>query len=568
MIPMPPSRHDEREAELTSLREEVARLKAENRRLKKRITSWETEAALKESEERFRAIFDSVQDAIFIKDRDHVYKMVNPHMAEMFGTTTDALIGLTDEDLFGEATARETRDVDRRVLEGEIVRDEQTKPVGGVPRTFHVIKVPMEDGTGRIVGICGVARDMTDRKRMETQLVAAKQEAEAASRAKSAFLANMSHEIRTPISGIIGMVEMSLTLETDAGQRHRLELIKGAADHLSDLIDDLLDFSKIEAGKVNFRPAIFDLYEILQRTGNGFQFHARKKGIGLELTIHPDVDRMIYADPQRLIQVLNNLVYNAIKFTEEGRIAVSVEREAETSPFGRLLFSVSDTGIGIPEDRIPELFQSFFQLDGSYAKKRGGAGLGLAISKKLVDMMGGVIVVDSAPGEGSTFYFTIRYGKVRPGTPPADVREGTEMRPSREPAARRPLSVLLAEDERLNRMHTVFGLENAGYQVTAVENGKEALAALEANDFDLVLMDIQMPEMDGVTTTRTIRASEGGRFDPTIPIVAMTAYAMGGDRERFLAAGVDACVSKPLEMDALVRVMEGVAGPGRVGRGA
>ncbi|WP_428568552.1 MAG: PAS domain S-box protein [Solidesulfovibrio sp. DCME] len=405
----------------------------------------------------------------------------------------------------------------------------------------------------------GVLGHVKDRRR-EADLERARREAEAASQAKSGFLANMSHEIRTPLSGIIGLAQMTLGQAPRQDLREHLEMILDSSRSLLGIVNDILDFSKIEAGKMEFSPVDFDLREAFDRALKPFHFSARQKGLKLSLRLEPALPEVVHGDPDRIAQVVRNLVGNALKFTDRGEVAVTVRLERPGDPL-LMTCSVRDTGIGIPEARQGELFQVFSQLETPRARLYGGTGLGLAISRRLVEMMGGTIGLTSRAGEGSDFRFTV---SLRPALEAAPDREGRDKPATVGSFA--GLRLLLAEDNQVNRLFLKHFLAEAGCDVRLAGSGGEALAVLGLEPVDMVLMDIQMPEMDGLEATRRIRGGAVGEAARGLPIVALTAYSMKGDRERFLSAGLDDYVSKPVDVEELFLVMRRVLE--RTGRGA
>jgi PAS domain S-box-containing protein len=506
--------------------------------------------------ERFRAILDQFEDGCFVVDIRGNFLFVNDAFCRIFGMTRDEVLGQHFFSVMTTNHARraETIAVYREVLRtGEAVKSyEYEVSLRNQAVKFVEQSVSLErDSQGRPIGFLGIIRDSTARKLAEDELEQAKEAAEAANRAKSEFLANMSHEIRTPMNGIMGMTALALDTQLTPFQADCLETITRQAETLLRIINDVLDFSKIESRKIEIESAAFSLAEIVDAVVKPLDMTAREKGIVFTQQIAEDVPPRLLGDAVRLEQVLTNLLANAIKFTERGRVTLDVRVESSNADVARLHFRVADTGIGIPADKLETIFQPFQQADGSTTRRFGGTGLGLTISATLVELMGGRLWVESEPGVGSTFHFTAAF-------PIPLSRVDPERRKlPRPPVAPSPSSarVLVAEDNLINQRIAQSLLTKRGHTVTVVNNGREALDALERQAFDVVLMDVQMPDMDGFEATAAIRERERGTGS-RVRIVAMTAHAMQGDRERCLAAGMDDYLSKPIDQDRLFGLVE------------
>ncbi|NUQ62078.1 MAG: response regulator [Pirellulales bacterium] len=501
----------------------------------------QAEKALRESEQRFRVALLHSPVAVYTNDLDLRYTWIcNPR----FGFTAEEMIGKRDEELLPLESVADLIVLKRRVLEsGKGERLQITAPVADSSHTFDITAEPLRGSSGAVQGLIVATMDVSE-------VVAAKAAAEAASEAKGRFLANMSHELRTPMNAILGMIDLALPKAVDPFVRDCLQTARGSADLLLALLNDLLDSARIESGRLELEAVPFSLRRMLEKTTSVLSLRAGEKGLTFCCRVPDDAPDAVVGDPMRLQQILLNLAGNAIKFTQRGEVQIAVAASCHQR-HACLEFSVHDTGVGIPPSVLDRLFQPFTQADASMARRFGGTGLGLAISKSLVEMMGGHIEVESRPGLGSTFRFTVRL-------PLADELSLDFETPEALPApACTPLRVLLAEDNPANQKLAAYILRERGHFVEIVGNGHEAVARTGEGGYDVVLMDVQMPGMDGMEATAAIRNREtGGR---RVPIIAMTAHAMKGDRERCLATGMDGYLSKPVKGQELIVLVESVA---------
>jgi two-component system sensor histidine kinase/response regulator len=503
---------------------------------------WSRRAAV-EQRVMLDTVLDSVDAHVYMKDRERRYTYINAKTAEAMGRQPQDVIGRVDRDVLPAATADAYWEQDRQVFEHGVHQAGQYQFTGldGEVRQFWTVKVPVMRG-GEVSAVIGLATDVTELHNLKAQ-------ADAANLAKSNFLSNMSHEIRTPMNSIIGMSHLALKSVTSPKQRDYLEKIYHSSQHLLGIINDILDFSKIEAGKLELEVLDFSLDALMQNIAHQLGEAAANKRLTLEFDLAPGLSHQLRGDPLRLEQVLLNFAGNAIKFSENGAVCICARPLQESDSDTMVRFEVRDTGIGMTPAEVGELFKSFHQADPSTTRKYGGTGLGLVISKQLVELMGGEVGVDSAPAIGSTFWFTARLGK---GV--SFMRAGPEPVPQAVLDQIAGACILLVEDNVFSQQVGQELLEEANATVVIANNGKEAIDLMLRQRFDCVLMDLQMPVMDGFETTRMIRSDP--RLRDSV-VIAMTANAGLDDQAHALAAGMNEFVTKPTSPNLLFEVIAG-----------
>jgi PAS domain S-box-containing protein len=511
-----------------------------------------TQETLEQNISLLNTLFRSIPDIVYYKSPEGVYLACNRTFEQSFGITETQIISKTDRDIFSAELVSEHERLDQEVIStnSPVEKEFWVKLADGRNVLLDYRLNPIFNSSGKLTGIIGIARDTTERYLDKKALQQARDDADAANLAKSMFLANMSHEIRTPMNGIIGMTDILMGTPLNPEQIEFMQIIKLSGDNLLTIINDILDFSKIEAGKISLEKINFSLVEKINETLMLLSLNARKKGLYLTSTVAANIPPLINGDPLRTKQILINLISNAIKFTCEGGVNCDITLQEKMSGSFRLLFRIRDTGPGISTDGQTKLFQSFSQSDSSISRKFGGTGLGLTISKRLVELMNGEIGVESEEGKGSTFWFTAEFGQPL-------VLENIEQADVDLPDEGKKLKILLAEDNPVNQRVAIYNLTRLGHKVDIAENGQEAVAMGIANRYSIILMDIQMPVMSGIEATHGIRQWEKTtRQAREIPIIAMTAEALIGDMENFLAEGMNGYISKPFKMKDLINVLK------------
>jgi len=509
------------------------------------------EQAMSDEAHRRRVMMDTSNDGIVVIDQTHGVVDANEGFAAMLGYTLPELMQLHTWDWEAIMTEPEIRmffndlAMTRGIFETRHRRKDGSEYDAEVSASGTVVR-----GEPLVIAI---TRDITARKTLERSIVEARDQAEAANLAKSRFLANMSHEIRTPINGVYGMLQLVLGTKLDEEQRRYLSNADQSLKRLTRLLTDILDLSRVEAGRMTLQSEPFNLPGLAAEVCALFESGRNQPAVKLCCEVSPEIPPILVGDAFRVQQILNNMVGNALKFTDEGEVKLEAHLAAPPKDGScEILFMISDTGIGIPDEKLGSLFNSFVQVSDGYARLYEGAGLGLSICRHLVELMGGSITVDSELGKGTTFYVALPFILGREPLIQAPAK-------SQEPLSIAFKRALVAEDESVSQLAVAMQLEREGVQVVSVGNGRLALDALLREEFDVVLMDVQMPVMDGIEATRAIRRGDTGEGNRTVPVIALTAYAMTEDIERIMAAGMDMFVTKPVTWLELRAVLAGLS---------
>ncbi|MBF0254230.1 MAG: response regulator, partial [Candidatus Omnitrophica bacterium] len=510
------------------------------------------EEVLRRSEEKYRTLVQNIPQGIFLKDVNSVYVSCNPHFAQIMKLRTEEEVrGKTDYDFFEKDVADKYRADDRRVIErGEAAEIEEQFVREGNIRYMHTTKSPVRDAVGAVMGLLGISWDITERKRMEDEIRRSKEKEEKISKAKTQFLMNLSHDIRTPMNAIMGFSTLIAKSKLTSKQREYIEIAIKSAESLRMLIEDILDASKIEAGEVSLREVGFSLADLLEEVRRTTELEAGEKGLNVFLVTEGEIPEGVLGDPVRLRQILENLLNNAVKYTLKGSVRLKASLTELPDNAVEAEFSVKDTGIGISADVIDQIFDPFVRFDDT-PREEGhseGSGLGLNIVKILARIMGGEVMVRSEVGRGSEFTVRLRLKKAEPGSA---APEEVPVPPQDQGPLPKAAEILVVEDDEINRylMEQIF--ETTPHAITFACEGKEAIEILRRRSFDLVLMDLRMPGLDGFETTQIIRKEIGSK----VPIVALTAHAMEPVRAQCLEAGMNDYLAKPVRLEELHAMM-------------
>lgn len=515
------------------------------------------EDALRKSEQLYRLVTDNVHDVIWTTDSSLIPRYVSPSFTNLTGFPAEEAADKISGEIIYPSFLHHDSDQESKLFSNPTLHlESRLNTADGSSIWIESIITPLPKSSNEFNGIIGVTRDITARKQIMLELEAAKEEAFAASAAKSKFLANMSHEVRTPMNGVLGMLQLLKLTKLNDEQLEYVDTAMTSGESLLTIINDILDYSRIEAGKLLLSPEKFSLDELLKTLVTSFQHLLNQKNLVLNYSIDDDIPTYLVADKVRIRQILFNLVGNAIKFTESGTISIAINHAENNGQDGiKLGFTVNDSGIGLPEDNVEALFDPFTQVGQSRRNNIKGTGLGLSIVRQLVLHMGGEVTIKNNPFGGTSACFTIL-------TYLADSATAPPLPPSPAPflsEPRRRLNILVAEDEQVNQQILQAILVKMGHKTTLAGDGYQALAALQKQSFDTILMDVQMPELDGIETTKIIRRSEHYRDNRSIPIIALTAYAMAGDREKCMESGMDYYLAKPVDIKALNSILKKVA---------
>lgn len=520
---------------------------------------------LRTTSEHLRGILDTTPTVITIRDREGRFVLASKRIEDIWAGVATEIKGKSTEDVYPPNIAAAARKEDKDILDTGLpltkIADIPLKD--GRVVTLLITKFPLRDENGTPDKICTIATDMTERVRLERELRAAKEAAEEASHIKSDFLAKMSHEIRTPLNAVLGFSELAEMAATTSERNHALASLRESGRTLLALVNNILDLSRVESGSISLERMPFDPRLLVENAVEHLTMEAERKGLQLSATVSQEVPAHLCGDPARLRQILVNLAANAVKFTPQGRVDISLDMVGPDSPpraksptgalMGgvQLLLCVKDTGIGIPEDVQHLVFDNFTQADSSTSRKYGGTGLGLAICRQLARFMGGDIWLTSEPDKGSSFFVTLPFAVAEA---PAKQHPAKSLEPSRQGS---PLHVLLAEDTPANTVIAQAFLRRLGHTNLHAANGQEALERLRQERFDLVLMDVEMPVMDGLEATRRLRAGEAGELNRFVPVLAMTAHALASFREKCAEAGMNGFVAKPVSFNDLAEILAG-----------